>query len=126
MDYQKALKYPLNPCPLSVCHADGMKRSNKKSDLKEILLETVNDLSSQEIKSIRRDAVVVDMMGLVDLITSIPDTYEELAQMFVERLPKGYKRLDIVSDSYKSVKLYKNGIDGKQNFDSIAQIQNSP
>ena len=88
VDYQKALKYPLNPCPLSICHADGMKRSNKKSDLKEILLETVHDLSLQEIKSIRKDAVVVDMMGLVNLITSILNTYEDVCGKASKRLQK--------------------------------------
>ena len=39
------------------------------------------------------------MMGVMNLITSIPDTYEELAKVFVENLPKGYHRMDIAADS---------------------------
>ena len=45
IDYKKALMYPLNPCPLSICHADGRKRSNEKSDLKDILLNNADNLS---------------------------------------------------------------------------------
>ena len=53
-------------------------------------------------------------MGLVNTLSSIPDTYEELAKQFVEKLPKGYKRIDIVADSYRSVRLFKNGVDDDQ------------
>ena len=74
----------------------------------------MKNLSLQEIRNVGKDAVVVDMMGLVNLITSLPDTYEELAKVFVERLPKGYNRIDVLADSYRSVKLYKNGVDGDQ------------
>ena len=31
-------------------------------------------------------------MGLIDDINSIPDIYEELAKIFVAKLPKGYKK----------------------------------
>ena len=34
--------------------------------------------------------VIADMMGLVNNIKSIPDTYDELAKLFVDNLPKGY------------------------------------
>ena len=114
VNYKKALAYPLNPCPLSISHADGRKRSNKKSDLKEILIGQMKNLSSEQIQNIRRDAVVVDMMGVVNLITSVPDTYEELAKVFVNNLPKGYRRIDIAADSYGSVRLFKRGENGDQ------------
>ena len=52
------------------------------------------------------------MMGLINDITSSPDTYEELAKIFVAKLPKGYKKIDIVTDC--SPKLFKNGVDGNQ------------
>ena len=51
VDYKKALMYPLNPCPLSICHADGRQRSNEKSDLKDIPLNNANNLFLEEIKS---------------------------------------------------------------------------
>ena len=67
-----------------------------------------------EIKDVGNDAVVVDMMGLMNIITPIPYTYEELAERFVEMLPRGYMRIDVVADNYTSVKLYKNGVPGDQ------------
>ena len=54
------------------------------------------------------------MMGLVNDINSTPDTYEELVKIFVAKLPKGYKKIDIVADCYRSLKLFKKGVDGNQ------------
>ena len=51
VDYEKALKYPLNPCPLSICHADGKKRSTNKADLKKIVLKSADNLSMHEINN---------------------------------------------------------------------------
>ena len=80
--------------------------------MKKIILDSVNPLSPQEIRDAGKDAVIVDMMGLVNVLTPIPDTYEDLAKSFVSRLPIGYRRVDIVADSYEAVKLYKNGVPG--------------
>ena len=33
IDFEEALKYPLAKIPLSLCHANGTKRSSPKSDL---------------------------------------------------------------------------------------------
>ena len=33
IDFKEALKYPLSPVPLSLCHADGTKKSCKKADI---------------------------------------------------------------------------------------------
>ena len=52
---------------------------------------------------------VVDMMGLMHTLTKQPETYEDLAKKFVSNLPKGYERIDVVADSYNSVKLFKKG-----------------
>ena len=50
VDYEKALQYPLSPVPLSICYADGRKRSNQKSDLKNVLLNPVKNPSFEEVK----------------------------------------------------------------------------
>ena len=47
------------------------------------------------------------MMILINDITSSPDTYEELAKMYVEKLSKEYKIIDVVADYYRSSKLFK-------------------
>ena len=109
VDFKKALQYPLSPIPLSISHPDGIQRSNQKSKLKEALLKGVESLSLEEIADMKITAVVVDMMGLMHTLTKQPETYEDLAKKFVSNLPKGYKRIDVVADSYNSVKLFKKG-----------------
>lgn len=100
--YKKAIMSPLNPCPLSICHADGSwqmrKGSNEKSDLKDILLNNAKSLSLEEIKIAGSNVVVIDIIGLINYITFSPDTYEELEKIFVAKLPKGYKIIDIVTE----------------------------
>ena len=81
---------------------------------KEILLNNAKNLSLEEIKSAGSNAVVVDMIELINDITSSSDTYEELAKIFIAKLQKGYKRIDIVADCYRSPKLFKNDVDGNQ------------
>ena len=82
--------------------------------MKEILIGQMERLSSEQIRNIRRDAVVVDMMVGVNLITSVPDTYGELAKVSIDNLPKGYRSMDIAADSYGSVKLSvtEHGVNG--------------
>ena len=93
-------------------HVDGRKRKNVKSDLKDKILGEDETLLSNELQFKQKDAVVVDIMGVVNLITSVPDTYEELSMVFLAKLPRGYRRIDIVADSYTSV--FKNGVVGDQ------------
>ena len=54
------------------------------------------------------------MMGLINIISLLPETYEELAERFVEILSRGSVRIDVVADNYSSVTLYKNGVPGDQ------------
>jgi hypothetical protein len=114
VDFEKALQYPLSPVPLSISHADGTQRGNVKSKLKDIILDDVKELSFDETKNIKRDVVVVDMMGLMNTVTKIPSTYFELARLFLNLLPKGYCRIDVVADSYKTVTLHKRGDRGDE------------
>ena len=39
-------------------------------------------------------------MALIQTMTKIPDTYEELAVHLLKMIPSGYRRVDIVADSY--------------------------
>ena len=54
------------------------------------------------------------MMGLINNVSSISDTYEDLAKLFVKKLPKCYKRIHIVADCYKYVRPFKSSVDGNQ------------
>ena len=50
-------------------------------------------------------AYVVDLMALVRTITNIPGAYEELTSQLIKLLPAGYKRVDIVADTYRKVSI---------------------
>ena len=39
-------------------------------------------------------------MALVRTITQVPDTFEDLAMKLNSFLPQGFKRIDLVADSY--------------------------
>ena len=99
IDFKKALAYPLCPVPLSISNADGTKRSTAKSKLKDIILSEVPNENPDENEK-RRSILLVDSMALINLMTKIPTTYEELAHKFVKMIPKSYKQVDIIADNY--------------------------
>ena len=99
IDFEKALEYPLSPIPLSLCNGDGTMRKTNKSDLLQILLETRVDMEPPEI--VKQDtAYIVDLMAVIRTIRNVPGTFEELAFNIIKSLPCGYKRVDIVADTY--------------------------
>ena len=104
IDFKKALEYPLTPVPLSLTNADGTRRTTQKSALMDILIEN-NSRDTMDPENIlpakaHTIAYVVDLMALIRTFTSHPDTYEGFANKIFASIPKGYKRVDIVADSY--------------------------
>ena len=49
----------------------------------------------------QNSAFLVDLMALIRTISPIPVTYAELVKILVDRLPKGYRRIDIIADTYR-------------------------
>ena len=86
IDYEKALQYPLSPVPLSICHPDGNRRTTEKSKLKDILFKGIPTRNINDNDS--KDAVVVDLVALLNTLVGIPETYA--ADKLVKLLPKGY------------------------------------
>ena len=85
--------------PLRLSNADGSRRSTTKSKLNDILMKrakTTSELPSKTGVSV----FIVDLMALIQTMTKIPDTYEELAVHLLKIIPSGYRRVDIVADSY--------------------------
>ena len=44
--------------------------------------------------------LIVDLMALIQTMMKIPATYEELTIHLFKMIQKGYRRVDIVADSY--------------------------
>ena len=109
IDFAKALEYPLCPVPLSLANPDGSRRVTSKSKLIEVIIKNVKSpvshpRESQPPKEIV-SAFIVDMMACLRGITQIPETYEDLTWKFLQQLPSGYSRVDIVADTYQEVSL---------------------
>ena len=128
IDFQKALTYPLHPFPLSMAFPDGSKRETQKSKLLQEILPQVDD--SEDIH-VKEDIVKSETVYIVDMISqlrvclsAIPDTFEQLKWRFLQSLPKGYHRVDIVAGTYrdksiKSAERIKRGTSSKVLIGSV-------
>ena len=72
-----------------------------KSKLNELSMENSEQFQNAELPSKADISVyMVDLMALVRTMTKIPETYEELAIQLFNMIPSGYRRVDIVVNSY--------------------------
>ena len=99
IDFEKALQYPLSPVPLSLCNADGTMRKTNKCDLMKLILQSTNNAEAPKIKE-QNSVYIIDLMAAIRTVREIPDTFQDLAFKIIKSIPTGYKRVDIVADSY--------------------------
>ena len=104
IDFTEALKFPLSPVPLSLCHGDGTKRKNKKSDLIGIILNYQTEEVHPKVEN-KSCVYILDLMANIRQIKDVPSTFEELAWRILKSVPRGYSRVDIVADSYLDVSI---------------------
>ena len=129
VDFNKALEYPLSPIPLSIATPDGERRETVKSKLMEIIISTCRR-PPQSPKSVIRvnkqkpSALVIDLIAAIRTMTEIPETYHELTWKLLGSLPKGYKRVDLVADTYREVSI-KNGERQKRGTSARLMINSS-
>ena len=106
IDFNLALEYPLSPVPLNIANADGSRRITVKSKLNEIIMKKSTLIDHETEMPTRNDhdvsTYIVDLMALVRTQRITPLTYEDLALQVIFAIPKGYKRVDIVADTYRS------------------------
>ena len=99
IDFKEALKYPLSPVPLSLCHADGTKKSCKKADIYNVIdyRGTTPESAYNNVKT-----YIFDLMAVIRCV-EIFKTIKELIFKILNTIPKDCHRLDAVADSYRSV-----------------------
>ena len=114
-NFANALKYPLSPVPLSIGNADGTKRKTNKSILQKIILKHSSNNVAPEIVQ-ENTVYIVDLMATICTMKKIQETFEGLAWQLIKLLPSGYKRIDIVADTYQenSIKSMKEKIEEMQ------------
>ena len=98
------LEYRLSPVPLNHANAAGSFRITVKSKLNEIIMKKSILIDHETEMPARNDvsAYIVDFMALVRTQCIMPLTYEDLTLQVTGAIPKGYKRVDIVADTYRS------------------------
>ena len=99
IDFKEALKYPLSPVPLSLCHVVGTKRSYKKADIYSVIdyRATIPEPAYNNVKT-----YIFNLM-LVIRCVEIFKTIKELSFKILITIPKGCHRVDVVTDSYRTV-----------------------
>ena len=125
IDFEYALTFPLTPIPLSLAHPDGTRRTTPKSALMKVFdnyqnLSTITTLPAKD-----GNTFLIDLMALIRTISPIPDTYAQFATAIFSRLPSGYDRIDIVTDTYRTNSLKnpereKRGVSSKILINSAA------
>jgi hypothetical protein len=64
------------------------------------LLENRANIEKPEI--VKEDTIyIIDFMAVIRSSHEVPKTFEELAVNIIKSIPQNYKRVDIVSDSYR-------------------------
>ena len=96
IDLEEALNYPLAKILLSLCHADGTKRSSPKSDLLKAL--DIQYSPAHVIQDHQHCSCLLDMMAATVTVGNFT-TIEELTWKIVNTIPTGCKRVDLVADS---------------------------
>ena len=105
IDFEAALSFPLTQIPLSLANADGSRRTTQKSKLVEVLRSYTED-SRDQVDLADADTFIVDFIAQVRILTKeVPETYEHLALKILNSIPKGYTRVDIVSDTYREISI---------------------
>ena len=101
IDMQASL-YPLSAVPLSLPHPDGSRKTTKKSVLTDILMESANAVVEQEYPDKENvSAYLIDLMALIRARHTTPPTFKEVAIPIIDTIPSGYKRVDIIADTYR-------------------------
>ena len=85
VDFKMTLSYCLSSLPSSICNLDRTRR-----------------LYQWRLQSLQEYAILVDMTALINTILSKSLTYAKFEKLFVKRIPKGYERVDMITDGDKT------------------------
>ena len=100
IDMKAALCFPLCFTSMNLAHSDGARRKTNKSDLTDILLNA----RTQETSYPRKQdvtAYIVDLMAMIRARPCTPATFNDLVLTILDMIPSGYKRIDIIADTYR-------------------------
>ena len=106
IDFSKALTYPLYGVPLCLAYPDGSRRETQKSKLLEVIAPGIPPLVNGIDIDREQTVFIIDMIAQIRVCaTNIPDTFKEFILKFIQSIPKGYQRVDIVADTYRDASI---------------------
>ena len=90
--------------------ADVKPRKTAKSKLQEVLLKEgdstiVDNLREVAVESRHNSTNILDLMAALRSMVQIPENYEDLTWKMFSSCPKGFQRVDIVTDTYRNVSI---------------------
>ena len=109
-NYENAMKYKLLPVPISFATTEGGRRQTAKSKLLEILTTTLTTPPNSLKLVIPVDpnksfTLMIDLIAAIKTMAKIPEMYRQLAWTLLGTLPKGYLRIDLVTNTYQKVSI---------------------
>ena len=105
INLEEAFKYPLYTVPLCLAHRDGSMKKPWKSKLVECIIPD-NNIQNEEIIDKHMSAYVLDMMAQIrSCINNVPETFEQFTEIFLSSIPKNFRRVDLVADTYPDVSI---------------------
>ena len=88
-----------------LAHPDGSMRKTSKSKLVECIIPD-NNIWNREIIDKHMSTYVLDMMAQIrSCINNVPETPEQFIEMFLSSIPKNFRSVDLVADTYRDVSI---------------------
>ena len=83
-----------------MAHQDGSMRKTSKSKLVECIIHD-NNIQNEEIIDKHMSAYVLDMMAQIrSWINNVPETFEQFTEIFLSSIPKNFRTVDLVADTF--------------------------
>ena len=113
INFETILQYFLCPVPLSLAHPHGTRRKTTKSALMKVVKKYKTKTEEDKSPPKQNALFLVDLTALIRTVSPVSVTYAELVKTLVSHLPKGYRRVDIIADTYRENSLKNNERDSR-------------
>ena len=98
--------------PLSIATTEGSRRQTAKSKLLEVVTVTLTTTTNStkfviSVDPNKSSTLINDLIAAIRVMTKIPEilTYRQPVWKLLGMLPKGYRCIDLVADTYQEVSI---------------------
>ena len=110
VDIEKVLAFPLAPVSIPLCTSDGQIRKTSKSKLYNVAMKELTILDITTLSSTPRfETYFLDLVATIRTMSNtMGGTIRQLAWKIVDMIPKQFKYIYLVCDTYGSASSIKN------------------